>query len=728
MSPTSDSDPRLRLLVLGGGAVVSDLHAPALDAMGWLRSALIVDPSTRHLAKIAGAFPDARVRECDFETALGEIVPGSFDAALIALPNSLHAEGTRRAILSGLHVLCEKPLALDAATCRDLGAFAERHGRLLSVAMVRRFSPSFLALRNAIAQGLIGAVEGVEMEEGNRYAWSADSETSFRRDQGGILANMGVHFLDYLESLLGQLTPLSYSDDARGGIEANCEIHLATANGKPVRIKLSYTHGLRNRLRVLGEKGELSVSCGNFEHCEIHSRDGRVTGRLAPAVPFTAGCFRPTFESCFAEQLSQFAQRVRSGGEPLVSAKAAARTADLIDWAYARRAAPPVHALSAHRPRLEAGRAVVTGGTGFIGGALIERLTELGFVDVIVPVRSYRTCANAARFPVTFQRTDLLDLAAVAALVCGARYVFHLAVDAERAIIGAGTRNIVRAAIDAGVEAVVVFSTTSVYGHPEGFADEETPHAPQNEYARAKSRMEDEVLAMARRSRRTRIVIVQPGHVIGPRGPMFTEAPRRLFEEGRFAWVDGGHGNVDYIFVDNLVDLTLLAAGVQEAAGQRFIGIDGVTTWRELLGPLFGAGAEQAPSISSTAPASASSRRGSTVKDIARACLMSQDFIAAVSGHWLLGRIKKALTRRFRRECDVIRGLRPRNDPIRPAVPQMVQEPPAWLAELFGPNKGRLSNEKARRVLGFRSAVGLAEAQRRCIAWLTELGLPPRDA
>ena len=83
------------------------------------------------------------------------------DAVYIPLPNSLHREWTIRAAQAGKHVLCEKPLALDAAECDEMAAAANDAGVKLMEAFMYRFHPRTERVLQMLREGSIGTVGAV---------------------------------------------------------------------------------------------------------------------------------------------------------------------------------------------------------------------------------------------------------------------------------------------------------------------------------------------------------------------------------------------------------------------------------------------------------------------------------------------------------------------------------------------------------------------------------------
>ena len=676
------------------------------------------------------SFPEVDVASCDFREALRH-GRAQDHAAIVALPNSLHEAAVNDALDLGMDVLCEKPLALTAAACSRLADQADQVNRLLAVGMTRRFLPSVQAARRVIDKGWLGDLRSVHVADGHAFAWSSESGGYFRRENGGVLANIGVHALDLVAYLCGPLVPVAYEDDWRGGAEANAQYQLRTNFGARVSIRLSYTHALDNGVRLIGSAGEI-----RFDHVNPEVRYRSLTDGLAADVsierPYRFGRWPTDLVSTFAEQLCDFHDASRRRAAPRATAREAVDTARLIDWAYDQHASHQASGriqVAVSAPRLEPGRIVVTGGTGFVGGHVIDALSSIGHHDIVVPVRSYRSGANAGRFPVRFERVDLLDTVGVGALCAGARFVIHLAFgrDGEHAsrVTVEGTKNVVEAAIAAGVEAVAVISTAAVFGDagPREIDETYTARLDGNEYEQTKAQAEQWALARAVGDLKTRIVVVNPACVYGRGGKTFTELPARLLHENSFCWIEDGRGTINYVHASNLADAILLALGHPGTHGERFIVSDGATTWREFFTELFGDRVSALPSYTRDELSSLARSSEPTLRDLGRAVVADPEVRRILRQNARLGRLKTGVARLFPDSYRRLQsgGKKAPRSAARSAAPAVT--PPLYLADLFGPSATRLSSAKAHRVLGWSSAKDLAMGQADARAWLTELGL-----
>ena len=726
--------PAKHILVLGGGALAAELYAPAVVRLGWEREMLFVDVSPRSIEVLQSAFPGLRTRVGGYaELIQDRDFISQFEGAVIALPNYLHEHAVTACLEAGLDVLCEKPLALDAKTCRQLGDVAERTGRQLSIAMVRRLIPAVLAVKDALRAGLIGDLAHLEIQHGSSFQWPSESGAYFRPENGGLLVNMGVHYLDMIEDWVGPLLPVAYRDDFGGGAEANCDYKLRTAAGGAVRLKLSVTDRLENSVVIRGSRGEIRMDVNKFDSFSWMGYDSGLIGELHPRRPFSSEAWPPDFVSGFAQQFLDFRDVIERNAPVRVSAKQAVRTHELIDWAYANRdSLLPRIQRSGSRPALAPCKVTVTGGSGFLGEKLVERMHDLGFDDIVVPVRSYRSGARVARFAVERRLTDLLNYESVLQSVAGSRYVFHLAYgsggsDSARVTIE-GTKNVVEAAIAQQVEAVVVVSTVTVFGHPGGDRpiDETFPYRPALcEYGNSKTQAEKYCLARAKTSGRTRIVVINPGSIYGPGGRLFTELPVRAVQAGYFSWFDGGIGKINYAFVENVVDALILAANCAKAHAQNFIVCDGVCTFREFMTPLLGDLAEKVPSFTRQQILLMEKAARPGLRDLLNA-LTGPEIMRVVNGLPLLSTAKRLIENHFRKAYARAQTARAslRSNAGEAKRGNTNSVPPLWLADIFGPFTTEYSTRKARETLGWTPLVPLEEGERASRHWLGTLGLP----
>jgi dihydroflavonol-4-reductase len=226
-------------------------------------------------------------------------------------------------------------------------------------------------------------------------------------------------------------------------------------------------------------------------------------------------------------------------------------------------------------------KALVTGATGFVGGAVARALVRAG-TDVRALVRSKSDAQNLSGLPVEKVEGDLLDPASLRAALAGCRQLYHVA--AYYALWAkdpsifydvnvTGTRNVLTAARLSGIERTVYCSTIGAIGLPAGggLGTEETPVSLDQmagHYKRSKYLAEQEVVALAKEG--LPVVIVNPSAPVGagdvkptPTGQVIVD-----FMKGRMpAYIETGMNIVD---VDDVAVGHLLAMQ-RGRQGERYI-------------------------------------------------------------------------------------------------------------------------------------------------------------
>ncbi|HLA16053.1 MAG TPA: NAD-dependent epimerase/dehydratase family protein [Candidatus Limnocylindrales bacterium] len=231
-------------------------------------------------------------------------------------------------------------------------------------------------------------------------------------------------------------------------------------------------------------------------------------------------------------------------------------------------------------------RVLVTGGAGFVGGAVTRRILELG-AEVTVLDDLFTGRAEAVPSAVRFVEGSVTDADLVAELVTGAALVFHMA---ARNIIAStknprddfltnigGTLNVLLAARDAGSTRVVYTGSTSVYGNPRSIPlNEDDTIVPLSPYAVSKLSGEHYCLAFYE-SYGLPVSVVRYSNVYGegqrPDNP-YCGVVAKFFaaaSEGLPLQVHGdGEQTRDFTYIDDAVDATLMAALSPRAEGEVF--------------------------------------------------------------------------------------------------------------------------------------------------------------
>jgi len=191
----------LRVAVAGTG-FIGAVHAHAARRAGarLVGVAASSAPSAREAARVLGAdrgFPDAE----------SLVTAPDVDVVHICTPNHLHAPLVRAALAAGKHVICEKPLAVDAAQASELVQAANAAGMVATVAFVYRFYPLVREARARVASGAAGPVRlvhGTYLQD-----WLAtEDDDNWRVDpeRGGpsrAFADIGSHWCDLVEFVTG---------------------------------------------------------------------------------------------------------------------------------------------------------------------------------------------------------------------------------------------------------------------------------------------------------------------------------------------------------------------------------------------------------------------------------------------------------------------------------------------------------------------------------------------
>jgi nucleoside-diphosphate-sugar epimerase len=251
--------------------------------------------------------------------------------------------------------------------------------------------------------------------------------------------------------------------------------------------------------------------------------------------------------------------------------------------------------------------AFVTGGSGFIGGRLIERLVRDGHA-VRALARSDAAAARVSELGAEPVRGELADPAAMRAGAAGCELAFHAAAmlgdwgrpeDFERGNVQ-GTRNVLDACSQAGIRRFVHVGTEAALmaGEPLVQVDETAPLRPDSPvlYSATKARAEQAVLDANREGFAT--IVVRPRFVWGRGDTTLLPAMVDMVRSGRFAWIAGGRHRTAITHVDNTVEGLVLAAQRGRGGNAYFVTDGEPVVFREFVTQLLATQGVPAPTRS----------------------------------------------------------------------------------------------------------------------------------
>ncbi|HEV2700865.1 MAG TPA: Gfo/Idh/MocA family oxidoreductase [Steroidobacteraceae bacterium] len=318
----------MKIGIVGAGEITRQMHLPVLLNVPEVEVAWLYDRSERQAASLAAAFGLQAVA-----AASAEALPFC-DVALLAVPVNARQDYLR--VFADRHtaVFCEKPFAISGR--EHLGALGAFPAHQLGVGYMRRFYSSTTLMRSIVAEGWLGPLRGVRIEEGDRSKGSGVDQ-SFLNNQHlgaarGVLMDLGSHTIDLaLQICTAEAYTIQSCDIVFDGAvdrKLSARIELQNSRGEVTIFDycVSWLDRQRNLLQL------------NFDHATVWSGlSPSATVFLGdPAHPercislSTAGG-ASTFNQAFYLEWRSFLDGVLQGKESQVSARSATLTTTLVE-------------------------------------------------------------------------------------------------------------------------------------------------------------------------------------------------------------------------------------------------------------------------------------------------------------------------------------------------------------------------------------------------------------
>jgi scyllo-inositol 2-dehydrogenase (NAD+) len=288
-----------------GTFVASQLHSAALVAVS--------DPQESVLAQYSGV-----KTYLDYRALLAD---PDVQAVIVTTPTHTHREVVTAAAEAGKAIFCEKPTALTLRETDMMLDAIRTAGVPFQVGFMRRFDRAYVEAKRQIDAGVIG--QPVAVRSVSRDPFRTSLEYANPAVSGGLIVDMGIHDFDVVRWLMGDEVTRVYTETAAlvypelttvGDVD-NAQIALKFAKGGVGNIEVSRTarYGYDIRAEVVGTEGTLQV--GYLQETAVLTMTS--AGVRHDVVPH----FPQRFGPAYTAQIASFADCVREGKAPLVTAE-----------------------------------------------------------------------------------------------------------------------------------------------------------------------------------------------------------------------------------------------------------------------------------------------------------------------------------------------------------------------------------------------------------------------
>lgn len=555
----------MKLLIIGGGAIADCNHIPSAKKELGVENIVLAEPNQEQAEKLKTKHGLLNVVS-DYHDALSSV-----DACIICTPPHIHNAILKDCIAAGKHVLCEKPLSPSSKETKEIIKDAPKE-LVLGMCHSYRFFPNRQEVHAKILNGFFGENVQITIHEGMPSAWPTVSGYCYRKElvPGGVLYDNGIHSLDFALWNLGVPSKVEYSDDNMGGLESNAQMQLSFAKGS-ASLYFSRTMELSNTIVVEGKghKAVLEVYAGGK-----YVLDGKEIVCTGDGI----------------SQLQNFLSAINQNGHIMCPLEDGLAVINLLEQCYAQRKQKQI--VPQPVGDLKGKTVFVTGGTGFIGGQLIEQLVLHEGAKVRVLIHRWAKAAYVSRFDVEYVQGDIYDKISMIEATKGCDYIMHLAITGGSTCEISATNSekavdaLLTAAKENKIKHIVQMSSVVVHGEtvPENLTADSPLISYDDAYAAGKMAAEKRFWELIDEYK-LQGSIIRPTYVWGPYSMWYTIDILNQMKKGKFAWVEDGKGSCNAVYVGNVVDMCIKCCTTPEADHQAFIATDGEQlTWREFYG------------------------------------------------------------------------------------------------------------------------------------------------
>ena len=333
---------KLQIGIVGTGGIAVNRHIPTfMQLTDLVTITAVFDVNEERAREVASLFGNIKVYQ-SYQKMFGDI-----DAIVICTPNKFHSEIAVAALDSGIHVLCEKPMALSFSECRRMIEASEKSGKVLAIAYHYRFMKEVQAAKKVMEAGEIGNPLVIRVQALRRRkvpGWGVFTNKELQG--GGSLIDYGCHLLDLALWLMGDAEPIEVSgstynslsktegqvnqwgdfDHRTFDVDDHVTAYIKFSNGASMLFETSWSNNIKEdvieNVSISGDKGGLEVFPFSLNYAKygmlFNSQAAWVPGEEMPDLP----------------QAENFVKACQGGAEQVVKPEEAARVSQIIEAIY----------------------------------------------------------------------------------------------------------------------------------------------------------------------------------------------------------------------------------------------------------------------------------------------------------------------------------------------------------------------------------------------------------
>lgn len=335
---------KLKYACVGAGGIAEWKHIPGYQSIEDVEIVAVSDPNLKAANRVAEKYKIPNVYE-DYKDMLAKEKP---DIISVCTPNYLHKPVTIEALSMGIHVHCEKPLAMNAKEVEEMIEARDKYGKVLMVGLNNRFRNESYFVKRCAEEGFFGEIYhakcGWRRKRGipGKGGWFTNKKMS----GGGPLIDLGVHFLDLAMYFMGFPNPVAVtgaayskfadvecrnswnygsSGDGTYDVEDFAVGFVRLENGATIDLEFSWASNIEkeyNYFEILGTKGG---ACFKEDKLKLFTQMGDTLIDINPDVNYPKKAIN---------EFEHFIDCIQNGTKPIAPPEEALKIMKIIDGIY----------------------------------------------------------------------------------------------------------------------------------------------------------------------------------------------------------------------------------------------------------------------------------------------------------------------------------------------------------------------------------------------------------